>query len=171
MNVFKKTVRSGISLLALMLVVSSLFGCTDVKTDSGEVLDSVTTTLVASTTSVAEEETTLTTTASTTEVLASSTTTVTTTEKPTTTTTVKTTTETTGKKTEVTTTETKTTTTVKVTEATTIAQQQGVMVWIPTNGGKRYHCKETCSNMIDPQYVTIEQAQQEGFTPCGRCYK
>ena len=44
------------------------------------------------------------------------------------------------------------------------------MVWIPTNGGKRYHIRATCSNMINPRFVTIEEAQNLGFTPCKRCY-
>lgn len=43
-------------------------------------------------------------------------------------------------------------------------------VWIPTNGGTRYHCKSSCSGMIDPEMVTVEEAVARGFTPCGRCY-
>ena len=43
------------------------------------------------------------------------------------------------------------------------------MVWIPTNGGKKYHSKRTCSNMIDPEYVTLEEAEQRGFTDCKKC--
>ena len=43
------------------------------------------------------------------------------------------------------------------------------MVWIPTNGGKKYHSKKTCSNMIDPEYVTLEEAEQRGFTACKKC--
>lgn len=44
------------------------------------------------------------------------------------------------------------------------------MVWIPTNGGKRYHRRSSCSNMEDPSYVTITEAINQGFTACGRCY-
>lgn len=44
------------------------------------------------------------------------------------------------------------------------------MVWIPTNGGKKYHCKSSCSNMIDPEYVSLSEAIERGFTACGRCY-
>ena len=44
------------------------------------------------------------------------------------------------------------------------------MVWIPTNGGTKYHKKSTCSGMIDPQKVTQSEAEHQGFTPCGRCY-
>ena len=47
----------------------------------------------------------------------------------------------------------------------------GSYVWIPTNGGSRYHSKKTCSGMIDPEYVTLEEAYERGFTvACGRCY-
>ena len=46
-----------------------------------------------------------------------------------------------------------------------------IMVWIPTKGGKKYHSKATCSNMSEPDYVTIEEAERLGFTPCKKCYK
>lgn len=45
------------------------------------------------------------------------------------------------------------------------------MVWIPTKGGKKYHSKETCSNMEDPEQVTKDEAEDLGFTPCKKCYK
>ena len=44
-----------------------------------------------------------------------------------------------------------------------------VMVWIPTNGGERYHSNKTCSKMENPEYVTKSEAISRGFTPCGRC--
>lgn len=44
------------------------------------------------------------------------------------------------------------------------------MVWIPTKGGKKYHTNEGCSNMIDPDHVTLSQAEALGFTPCKRCH-
>ena len=44
-----------------------------------------------------------------------------------------------------------------------------VMVWIPTNGGTKYHCKPSCSQMEDPEYVTKTDAISRGFGPCGRC--
>ena len=50
------------------------------------------------------------------------------------------------------------------------SDNQVSMVWIPTNGGKKYHSKSTCSKMIDPDYVALSEAEQLGFTPCGRCY-
>ena len=42
-------------------------------------------------------------------------------------------------------------------------------VWIPTNGGHKYHSKSSCSKMIDPIQVTISEAIAMGFEPCGRC--
>lgn len=45
-----------------------------------------------------------------------------------------------------------------------------VKVWIPTKGGKKYHSRAGCSNMIDPKEVTKSQAIKQGFTACGRCY-
>lgn len=51
-----------------------------------------------------------------------------------------------------------------------VAQQGDNMVWIPTNGGTKYHSKKSCSKMKDPMQVTKEQAEANGFTPCGRCY-
>ena len=45
-----------------------------------------------------------------------------------------------------------------------------VMVWIPSNGGEKYHSKSTCSKMIDPEYVSLSEAESLGFEPCGRCY-
>lgn len=44
------------------------------------------------------------------------------------------------------------------------------MVWIPTNGGSKYHSKASCSNMDDPACVSINEAKSMGFTPCKRCY-
>ena len=46
----------------------------------------------------------------------------------------------------------------------------GGEVWIPTNGGTKYHISQTCSNMIDPARVTIPEAEAQGFTPCKKCY-
>lgn len=44
------------------------------------------------------------------------------------------------------------------------------LVWIPTNGGKKYHTHAGCSNMIDPEQVTKSEAEELGFTPCKRCH-
>lgn len=52
-----------------------------------------------------------------------------------------------------------------------IAEVSENMVWIPTNGGTKYHKKETCSKMQNPMNVSIEQAIMNGYEPCGKCYK
>ena len=44
------------------------------------------------------------------------------------------------------------------------------MVWVPTHGGKKYHSKSNCSNMKDPEKVTLSEAKAEGFTACKKCY-
>ena len=36
--------------------------------------------------------------------------------------------------------------------------------------GKKYHSKSTCSNMKDPEKVTLSEAKAEGFTACKKCY-
>ena len=45
----------------------------------------------------------------------------------------------------------------------------GYLVWIPTNGGKKYHSHSGCSQMEDPRQVTEDEAIALGFTPCKRC--
>lgn len=57
------------------------------------------------------------------------------------------------------------------TSVTASEPADGTMVWIPTNGGRKYHAKDSCSGMIDPVQVTISEAQRQGYEPCGRCYK
>lgn len=47
----------------------------------------------------------------------------------------------------------------------------GKLVWIPTNGGKKYHSKSTCSNMNNPKEVTKSTAVSQGFSACKKCYK
>lgn len=43
-------------------------------------------------------------------------------------------------------------------------------VWVPVNGGTKYHSKAGCSNMIDPVQVSEETAIANGYEPCKRCY-
>lgn len=43
-------------------------------------------------------------------------------------------------------------------------------VWIPTNGGKKYHSNSSCSGMKDPKEVDLAQAEAEGYTPCKKCH-
>lgn len=49
-------------------------------------------------------------------------------------------------------------------------ESEGDWVWIPTNGGRKYHSKRTCSGMEDPQLVEREEAQRLGFDACAKCY-
>ena len=44
------------------------------------------------------------------------------------------------------------------------------MVWIPVNGGTKYHSTASCSGMIDPERVTVSEAIELGFEPCKRCW-
>lgn len=48
--------------------------------------------------------------------------------------------------------------------------QQTINVWIPTNGGKKYHKNASCSNMKDPEAVTQTTAEARGFEPCKKCF-
>ncbi len=45
-----------------------------------------------------------------------------------------------------------------------------MMVWIPTKGGKKYHCRAECSQMDGPVQVTVTKAIEIGFKPCVKCY-
>ena len=49
-------------------------------------------------------------------------------------------------------------------------QPKEEMVWIPTNGGTKYHSRSSCSNMDNPREVTVSEAQTLGFSPCKKCY-
>ncbi|MGN1020403.1 MAG: hypothetical protein ACI4O7_08500 [Aristaeellaceae bacterium] len=55
------------------------------------------------------------------------------------------------------------------TSATSAGSVDGTLVWIPTNGGTKYHISKTCRNMIDPVQVTVTEAQRLGYEPCGVC--
>lgn len=50
-------------------------------------------------------------------------------------------------------------------------ETEGNLVWVPVKGGKKYHCKSTCSGMDNPMQVTVEIAIANGYTPCKRCYE
>ena len=59
----------------------------------------------------------------------------------------------------------------KYVEQPVVQQNKSEMVWIPTNGGTKYHSKQGCSKMIDPEHVSLEEAKNRGFTEaCGRCH-
>ena len=78
-------------------------------------------------------------------------------------------------KTEVSTTVTSSTTSAAIddTNGVTVplySENEGDLVWVPTNGGTKYHSRAGCSNMKDPIQVTKDTAIANGYTPCGRCY-
>lgn len=46
----------------------------------------------------------------------------------------------------------------------------GNLVWIPVNGGTKYHNKSSCSNMKNPIQVSVETAIENGYEPCKKCF-
>ena len=58
--------------------------------------------------------------------------------------------------------------------STTASSQSGtteIWVWVPTNGGNKYHRNPSCSGMKNPEYVTLEEAYRRGITEaCKKCY-
>lgn len=47
---------------------------------------------------------------------------------------------------------------------------KNITVWIPTNGGTKYHTNSGCSNMLNPEQTTLDRAIQLGFEVCKRCH-
>lgn len=55
----------------------------------------------------------------------------------------------------------------------TVPQQEETganLVWVPTNGGTKYHSKASCSGMKDPIQVSLDTAIANGYTACKRCH-
>lgn len=51
------------------------------------------------------------------------------------------------------------------------AQEEGEnLVWVPVNGGTKYHKSAACSKMKEPMQVTRDTAIANGYEPCKRCY-
>lgn len=50
------------------------------------------------------------------------------------------------------------------------AEKGDNLVWIPTNGGTKYHSRSGCSKMKNPRQVTKATAESSGYTPCKKCY-
>lgn len=50
------------------------------------------------------------------------------------------------------------------------SQQTQEGVWVPTNGGTKYHSKSSCSGMKNPMQVSLETAIANGYEPCRRCH-
>ena len=49
-------------------------------------------------------------------------------------------------------------------------ETEGNLVWVPVNGGTKYHTRSSCSNMNDPMQVSLETALANGYTACKRCH-
>lgn len=45
----------------------------------------------------------------------------------------------------------------------------GSMVWVTANG-KRYHSNPRCSNMTNPEEISLSDAEDMGCAPCKKCY-
>lgn len=54
-------------------------------------------------------------------------------------------------------------------ELTPNSDQEQIKVWIPESGTK-YHSDPSCSGMINPTEVTLEEAISMGFEACKRCH-
>ena len=44
-------------------------------------------------------------------------------------------------------------------------------VWVSRYFGMRYHSTPDCSRVIDPVQISLEEAEQEGYSRCSRCYE
>ncbi len=44
------------------------------------------------------------------------------------------------------------------------------LVWVPVNGGTKYHSYSGCSNMVDPVQIPLEEAISRKYEPCRRCH-
>lgn len=58
----------------------------------------------------------------------------------------------------------------KKSAASSSGPKKSQQVWIPTNGGTKYHSRSSCSGMKDPIQVDLADAEAQGFTPCKKCH-
>lgn len=49
-------------------------------------------------------------------------------------------------------------------------ENSNTTVWIPTEGGTKYHSYEGCSGMENPEQVTEAEAISRGYERCGKCW-
>lgn len=49
-------------------------------------------------------------------------------------------------------------------------ESSNATVWIPTDGGTKYHSYEGCSGMENPEQVTESEAISRGYERCGKCW-
>ena len=50
-----------------------------------------------------------------------------------------------------------------------MSHEEVTEVWIPTDGGKKRHRTQTCSNMYDPRKLSSRNAEALGMEACKRC--
>jgi hypothetical protein len=55
-------------------------------------------------------------------------------------------------------------------QPTQSSNQEQILVWVSNGGGAKYHKLETCSGMADPKQITIDEAIDQGYTHCKKCY-
>ena len=55
------------------------------------------------------------------------------------------------------------------TEQNNNSASSGDMVWIP-NSGSKYHSHSGCSNMKNPKQVTKQEAENQGYESCKKCW-
>ncbi|MCR5566723.1 MAG: S1C family serine protease [Clostridiales bacterium] len=48
--------------------------------------------------------------------------------------------------------------------------KEGTIVWV-SGGGKKYHNNPNCSKMRSPVQMDLMDAIEQGYEPCGKCYK
>ena len=65
--------------------------------------------------------------------------------------------------------ETSSNSTTEQTQSNNNQAASGDMVWIP-NSGSKYHSRSGCSNMKNPRQVTKQEAENEGYEPCKKCW-
>ena len=46
---------------------------------------------------------------------------------------------------------------------------KNITVWIPTNGGTKYHSNPSCSGMKNPRQTTLAYARNAGYAACKKC--
>ncbi|MBQ9009082.1 MAG: peptidoglycan-binding protein, partial [Clostridia bacterium] len=52
----------------------------------------------------------------------------------------------------------------------TYPRSDGQEVWVPTDGGTRFHSNATCSGMAYARKMSARNAQALGFVPCKKCW-
>jgi len=50
-------------------------------------------------------------------------------------------------------------------------EKSEILLWIPSDGGKRKHIKPGCSGMLNPRKISALNAEALMIEPCGRCMR